>query len=105
MHPRVALLLEPSPSTLAANCWRGRAGPKPFRGKTPVGLTAQEQQIASLARDGLSNQEIGDRLFLSSRTVEWHVRKVFAKLGISSMHALRSALPGRDQVITTSAPG
>jgi ATP/maltotriose-dependent transcriptional regulator MalT len=55
-------------------------------------LTAQEEQIARLARDGLSNPEIGARLFLSPRTVEWHMRKVFMKLGISSRTALRDAL-------------
>ena len=55
-------------------------------------LTAQERQIARLARDGLSNPEIGARLFLSPRTVEWHLRKVFGKLGISSRKELRAAL-------------
>jgi DNA-binding CsgD family transcriptional regulator len=57
-------------------------------------LTAQERQIAELARDGLSNPEIGARLFLSPRTVEWHLRHVFAKLGIRSRRELGRALPG-----------
>ena len=56
-------------------------------------LTQQERHIARLARDGLSNPEIGARLFLSPRTVEWHLRKVFAKLGIRSRHDLANALP------------
>jgi DNA-binding NarL/FixJ family response regulator len=56
-------------------------------------LTSQQAQIAGLARDGLSNAEIGARLFLSPRTIEWHLKKVFTKLGISSRRQLRDALP------------
>jgi DNA-binding NarL/FixJ family response regulator len=59
-------------------------------------LTAQERQIAQLARDGLSNSEIGARLFLSPRTVEWHLHNVFAKLGIRSRRELSSALPNSE---------
>jgi ATP/maltotriose-dependent transcriptional regulator MalT len=55
-------------------------------------LTAQERQIAGLARDGSSNPEIGAQLFLSTRTVEWHLRKVFSKLGIRSRYELAAAL-------------
>jgi DNA-binding CsgD family transcriptional regulator len=54
-------------------------------------LTAQEFQIARLAREGFSNPEIGTRLFISPRTVEWHLRKIFGKLGITSRRQLRDA--------------
>ncbi|MFB4317735.1 AAA family ATPase [Actinomadura sp. 21ATH] len=60
-------------------------------------LTPQERQIALLVSDGLSNPEVGSRLFLSPRTVEWHLRNIFAKLSISSRVQLRD-------VVATTAP-
>jgi DNA-binding CsgD family transcriptional regulator len=53
-------------------------------------LTAQEELIAALAGGGLSNPEISTQLYISPRTVEWHLRKIFAKLGITSRRELRS---------------
>jgi DNA-binding CsgD family transcriptional regulator len=62
--------------------------------ETSEQLTAQERQIARLARDGLTNPEIGTRLYISPRTVQYHLAKVFGKLGISSRSQLDRVLPG-----------
>src|SRR5438067_13870185 len=56
-------------------------------------LTGQEAQIARLAREGLSNPEIGTRLFISARTVQYHLGNIFAKLGIASRSQLSHILP------------
>ena len=66
--------------------------------ETRDNLTAQETLIAGLAGHGRTNPEIGAELFISPRTVEWHLRKVFRKMGINSRKQLRGAAAGRDSV-------
>jgi DNA-binding CsgD family transcriptional regulator len=66
---------------------------------TRAELTPQEKQIARLARDGLSNPDIGARLFLSPRTVEFHLSKVYTKLEIRSRHELSSVLPSSESEV------
>jgi DNA-binding CsgD family transcriptional regulator len=67
-------------------------------------LTAQQRQIAELAAEGLSNKQIGERLFLSSRTVGYHLHQVFPKLGITSRAALRDALAALPAAHPTDPP-
>ena len=66
--------------------------PKPTS-RTPTELTAQEAEIARMARAGHTNSQIGARLFISSRTVEWHLTNVFTKLEITSRQSLAHVLP------------
>ena len=60
---------------------------------TTTELTAQEAQIVRLVREGLTNPEIGARIFISPRTVEWHLRNLFGKLGVTSRRQLRRSDP------------
>lgn len=94
-----------SQSGLAASCLPPASQYGPARSRRWPGLTAQEAQIATVAASGMTKPEIGAELFLSSHTVEWHLRKVHTKLVIRSRRELAGALPdaGVDGIGISSA--
>ena len=66
------------------------------QGPDPVTLTPQQREIATLAAAGLTNKQIGERLYLSHRTVATHLYQIFPKLGVTSRAGLRDALSGNE---------
>ncbi len=86
---------------VASWCWPPGTAVRQRTADAIEQLTEQKALIARLARDGLSNPEIGARLFISARTVEWHLRTVFAKLAVSSRRRPQLTLADRDGPIVT----
>lgn len=84
-------------SSRAANELRA-AGESRFRpaAAEPDALTTQEREITALAASGLTNKQIGKRLFLSHKTIAFHLHRAFPKLGVTSRAALRDALDARN---------
>ena len=86
---------------LGAQPWTARAGQElratgltlgPAHAEGPASLTPQQRQIAQLAAAGLTNKQIGERLYLSPRTVSTHLHQAFPKLGVTTRAALCDAL-------------
>jgi DNA-binding CsgD family transcriptional regulator len=93
-HDRDGRVCRTGRRELLATGETARKRPAQAAAEASQALTDREAQVAQLARDGLSNPEIGARLFISSRTVQYHLGKVFTKLGISSRGQLTRVLPG-----------
>ena len=74
---------------------KGRRGPRQRPRQGWESLTDTERQVVQLVTDGLANAKIGERLFISRRTVETHISHVFGKLGVSSRRELAKAASGR----------
>jgi len=90
------------PNELAGSSWPPGKPPATRRIETVDELTAQEAQIAGLARGGRSKPEFNTQLFISPVTAEWHLHEVFTKLGINSRNELRAALPDLDLILAAA---
>ena len=90
--PALAAAADPVPAERAARELEAAGGAATQRNpRYDTGLTARERHISRLVRQGLGNAEVADQLLISHRTVEWHLRNIYNKLGITSRRELRLA--------------